>query len=667
MKRRDAGQIKTAWISGIGMVTAVILLSGCAGPSTKILPYESKHTVTQPQGDVLPLLDAVNPYYLNETLEYLTRTDCVSGSGEERQIIGYMQQQLDDYGYGVVLQSVQLETDESEGPSQKYGVNLVAQRKAAAPDSDILIISTRHDTVAESPGAGSRAAALAVWMECARLLADIPTDTQIWFVSFTGSEDSYAGSRAYVQSLRPEEKRRIVGVIQLDELGDMNQYGLVLGSIDGGAVMVGDMLAEAAKGLYRVQPPYQKRMDSDSVSFVQGQVPAISVSQKWKAYEYHLPQDRKETIDIDKLVPTAEIIIRTAARIMGTETPSLTAKSRFINNLSNSAYTQDPYQVQPFGDTNDIVRRQSDMDGFLASSNVDGAGITVDAYQYLMKWFDVDQVIMTTYYYRDGLLDTISLDADGAGVTFEEMKERLESCYGQPVGENNGPYGTEYDWVSPVYGNFFALIPTGEGFDLDIREYSAGWIPKARFRLDGTLLEHYEGDEQRYHDLLGLAAAVFGPELEKHVAYVDIYTDGIGELPGYINIQAADAQDDPDMFVLGLDGEEALLEDGSWRDYPATVRLLVEYYGRILVHNTDEEYVTEFQETFSDETGQTGFAKSFCLFVLCQYPETIKHESDARIRFFYDYQSLTEIRSRIREQLQLVEHQPKEAINAGEN
>lgn len=664
MKIRDTGQMKLPWIS---MVLFVFLLSACSGPSTKILPYQPRPTDAPPQEDVMPLLGEVNAYYLQESLDYLSRSACVSGSEEEKQLITYAGLYLNDYGYEVVQQQVRLPRDESEGPGVSYGTNLIAIKNAADPGSDILIISNSHDTVADSPGAGSRAAAMSVWLECARLLATIPTDTQIRFVSFTGSENYYCGSREYVRSLTTEEKRRIIGVVQLDELGDVNQDAIVLGSVDGEPVMVGDMLAEAFLETQYLPLDYRKRRDSDAAAFVQGQVPAVSVSQPWRAYEYHLPQDRLETIDVEKLVPVAEMVARMAARIMGMETPSLTAKSRFVNDLRSNAYIQEPDQVQPFGGGREMVRQQSGLEGALLSSVVDDAGVTVDTYQYLMKWFDVDQVILTSYYFQDDILDTISLDAAGAGVDFDEMKGRLSACYGDPVGENAGPYGIEYDWIDPLSKSFFALIPRGDGYDVEIREYPSAWIGIARYSLDGTPAGQYEGDQNRYQELTGLAAAVLAPDFGDQILYLDIFTDGLGGQPGYVSVESFDPEAGQSVIVVGIDGGEAFLRDGSWRDYSGTEALFVEYYGRILEQTMDEEYVAEFRQTFGGETGEADFAGSFRLFVLCQYPETMKHESDARIRFFYNNEALTEARNRIREQLKLVTDRQEEAIDAGEN
>lgn len=649
MKLRTAGLVRTVSIGGI--LAGLMLLPGCAGPSTKILPYEPGHMIQGNQEAAALRPESANPFYLGESLEYLTRTPRISGSEEEEQAVRYMQQLLTDYGYEIQLLRFVLADRESPEVLPKYGTNLIAVKKADAPDADILIISTRHDTAADSPGAGSAAAA-AVWLECARLLAGLPTDTQIRFVSFSGSENHYAGSQAYVETLLPDEKHRIIGVIHLDQLGDINQEELLLGSIDGEPVMVGDMLAETAETARQGRLSYQKKTDSDIISFIRGQIPAVSLSQRWESYVYRLPQDRLEAVDVDKLVSVTATVTATAARIMSSETPSLTAKSHFINDLQNRIYVQEPGWVLPFGEG---PERLCDMTGLavnLVASKTDGAGVRVDTYRYPMKWFRTDQVILTDFYYRDGKLDTISPDADGAGVTFGEMQERLQACYGEPAGKNQGPYGTEYDWVDPVCRTFIALIPAGDGFDVDIREFQTAAMPLAKYHPDGTLLEAGAGDERRYDGLFALTAAVFGPGLGEHVAYLDIYTDGIGATRGYIKRQEDDGGS---SVVIGIDGADALLADGSFRDYPKTAALLMEYYGRVLEQTTEAGCAAAFYEAFSDKTEPAGFAESFRLFIVCQEPDTLIHESDAEIGFFYDYKSLTKIRSRIREQLKLAD------------
>lgn len=653
MKQRMAGQIGAAGLSGI--MAGMLMLSGCAGPSTQILPYDPGYIVQTDQETAAPRLEPANSFYLRESLEYLTRTPRVSGSQEEEQAVRYLEHQLTGYGYEVEIQKFPLTAKASQEAMPKNGMNLIATRKADTPDSDILIISTRHDTVADSPGAVSSGAAMAVWLESARLLADIPTDTQIRFVSFSGSEDHYAGSQAYVQTLQTEEKHRMVGVIQLDEMGDINQEEIVLGSIDGQPVMVGDMLAEAAGMAGQKQWSYQKKINSDIVSLIRGQVPAVSVSQRWDSYANHLPQDRADNVAVDQLVFITEQVAAAAARIMSSETPSLTAKAHFINDLSNRVYVQEPEQVLPFGEEPDRFFSQTGLIPQLVASNTDEAGSRVDTYRYPMKWFKIDQEILTSFFYRDGKLDSISLDAGGAGISFDEMKERLTACYGEPGEWNQGLYGTEYNWVAPIYRAIFALTPTLDGFAVEIREFQTDRMELIKYRPDGTPEEQTAGDGRRYDSLFELTAAVFGPDLAG-AAVVDIYTDGIGAAQGYLDIRPADAADETAAVVIGIDGEEALLPDGSFRDYPGTVKMLLEYYGQVLEQTTHSGTAAVFYETFSDETEPAGFAESFRLFVVCQKPDPVIHESDEKILFFYEDQALTEIRSRIRRQLKLVDY-----------
>lgn len=653
MKFKTAGRIKAIWISSVA--AGMVMLSGCAGPSTKILPYEPGHIAAADQAAEAPRLEPANSFYLQESLEFLTRTPRVSGSQEEEKAVRYMQKKLIDYGYEVELQKFPLAAKETQEMVPRYGVNLIATRKTDAPDSDILVISTRHDTAIDSPGAVSSGAGMAVWLECARLLSDITTDTQIRFVSFSGSEDNYAGSQAYVHTLRPEEKNRMVGVIQLDQLGDINQEGLVLGSIDGRPVMVGDMLAETTEPASQKLWSYQKKTNSDIISFIRGQIPAVSVSQRWESYMYQLPQDRMENVDVDKLLFAADTVAAAAARMMSSETPSLTAKSRFINDLSNRIYVQDPKQVLPFGEEPDQLLALTGLVDNLIATNIDGAGVQVDTYQYPMKWFQIDQIIMSSFYYRDGKLDTISLDADGAGVTFDEMKKRLTACYGEPGRINQGFYGIEYDWTDPLYRVFFALIPTDDGFEVDIREFQTDRMKLIRYRTDGTPDEQSADDGRRYDGLFELAAAVFGSDLE-YVVYVDIYTDGIGGTQGYLDFQEDGTTNDFEAIVIGIDGEEALLPDGSFRDYPKTVAMLIEYYGQVLEQTTQKEVAAAFYEAFSGEAEPAGFAASFCLFVVSQEPDKVIHESDKKILFFYDYEALLELRSSIRSQLKLADN-----------
>ena len=163
-------------------VLSGVLLSGCAGPSTRILPQESAGQAYETPEEIL-VLEEVNPFYLQEELDILTATPRPSGSRGESDAARYMQQLMQDYGYDVERQRFRYET----GEAVVTGTNVIAVRRAASPDADILIVSAHHDTAEGSPGANGSASGVVTMLETARLLSRLPTDTEIRCISFSGN------------------------------------------------------------------------------------------------------------------------------------------------------------------------------------------------------------------------------------------------------------------------------------------------------------------------------------------------------------------------------------------------------------------------------------------------------------------------------------------------
>ena len=96
------------------------------------------------------------------------------------------------------------------------GARLAApsSRQAAEP----LIIAAHYDTVMGSPGADDNASALAVMLEVARCLRDVPLSREVRFIAFCLEEEDLLGSLAYVSWLR-ESAQKIAGAIVLECVG----------------------------------------------------------------------------------------------------------------------------------------------------------------------------------------------------------------------------------------------------------------------------------------------------------------------------------------------------------------------------------------------------------------------------------------------------------------
>ena len=91
-----------------------------------------------------------------------------------------------------------------------------AARGQAPPGA--LIIAAHYDTVQGSPGADDNASGLAVMLEVARCVREIPLTRELRFIGFCLEEEDLLGSLAYASSLRGS-KQQLQGAIILECVG----------------------------------------------------------------------------------------------------------------------------------------------------------------------------------------------------------------------------------------------------------------------------------------------------------------------------------------------------------------------------------------------------------------------------------------------------------------
>lgn len=662
-------------------VSAGLLTAGCAGPSTRVLPRDNGGAYYEVP-DESPILEEANPFYIQESMSILTASDRSSGSRGESEAARRLQQLLTDYGYEVTRQHFRLW--DGEASNEVTGSNVVAVRKAYSEDADILIISTHHDTAVGSPGANDNASGVVTWLETARLVSKMPSDTEIRFVSVSGTQDGWLGSRYYVESLTEKERERIIGAIQLDAYGYTEFPEIILGTRDGKATMLGDLLKQACWNITGSAMQYEMRDDSDYLSFVSGQIPAVCITQRRPGYEAGTPLDLMTTVDMEQIARMTDIVTQTVAQIMSTETPSMHAKSRFMNDLRDSAYVHRRDELLGFGSTREELESVFRMEGTSISVNTDQNGSMIEGYQYPMKWFDVDQTILTNYYYLDGELDTIVLEADSAGVDFEDMTERLVSWYGKPTYENSTPNGTEYSWKNPLQRILVRLVPNTDGFDVEISRIAAEQIVFRQYQPDGTLIRELPVDGEYSYAYSARAHAetlmkkirnLLPKSAYDKIRQITIYTDGIGESKGYLTVdEEAESETVSGNIDLWIDVEDALYPEGSWRDETAAEKLILYLYGQVLELDGGGGPAERFYARFGrrDAAGEADaragmspgdtagrsmalpdFAESFMLFLLTMEPDNRPGEWNERIRFFYGWEEMTEYREQVRESLEL--------------
>lgn len=189
--------------------------------------------------------------------------------------------------------------------------NVIASKKPTNKMKDngkVITLTSHHDSVAAAPGANDNASGTAMVLELARVLKDLPTDTEIRFITFGAEELGLIGSRHYVNNLPEAELDRIVANFNLDMVGSREAGRLVMATVDGQPNLVTELSQASSLRLNGEPTPFARGGSSDHVPFGEAGIPAAlfihSPTEPW----YHTPEDTIDKISKEKLQDVAEIV-----------------------------------------------------------------------------------------------------------------------------------------------------------------------------------------------------------------------------------------------------------------------------------------------------------------------------------------------------------------------
>ncbi|MGD6796070.1 M28 family peptidase [Metabacillus indicus] len=218
------------------------------------------------------------------------------------------------------------------GYVEKTSYNVIAKLKPHKnkDNGQVVMVGAHHDSVRGGPGANDDASGVSAVLELARVMANMPTDTELRFVTFGAEEKGLLGSYHYAGTLSDQEADRIVAHFQMDMIGskdaggDNPAGGLIMYTIDGKKNLVTDLGASAGARTAAAEViPYGKLGRSDHQPFHELGIPAAlfihSPVEEW----YHTPADTIDKIDKNKLQETAEIVGASVYQIARPDTPAL--------------------------------------------------------------------------------------------------------------------------------------------------------------------------------------------------------------------------------------------------------------------------------------------------------------------------------------------------------
>ncbi|MEK7873371.1 MAG: M28 family metallopeptidase, partial [Chloroflexota bacterium] len=211
---------------------------------------------------------------------------------------------LENLDRGGVTVTVTVTVQVVESPSQ----NVIGEK----PGGDrVIIVGGHYDTVAASPGANDNGSGTAVMLAVARYFAQRQVPVTLRFMGFGAEEAGLVGSRAYVRSLPEAERKRIVGVLNLDALGTGAPLQM------NGSTALSELVQRVAdRAGITLRTEIRPTGSSDHASFIQANIPAVHISSS-NLSRIHTSNDRIEFVE-RALLRDAALLAVAAVREMAT-------------------------------------------------------------------------------------------------------------------------------------------------------------------------------------------------------------------------------------------------------------------------------------------------------------------------------------------------------------
>lgn len=228
----------------------------------------------------------------------------VAGTDAELQTVEYLAEEFERYGYD----DVQVQPFTFAGGTTSYNVIATKRSHPNHDTGQIIVVGAHHDSVRNAPGANDDASGTGVLLEMARVLKNMPTDTEIRFIAFGAEERGLVGSRHYASTLTKDEVERTAAMFQMDMIGSRDAGNLTMFTVDGQKNTVTDLAASAGVRVSQKIPPFSMLGRSDHVPFYELGIPAALFIHTPLEPWYHSPDDTIDKISKEKLQDVAYIV-----------------------------------------------------------------------------------------------------------------------------------------------------------------------------------------------------------------------------------------------------------------------------------------------------------------------------------------------------------------------
>jgi hypothetical protein len=265
--------------------------STAPGTSAKNQPVTLVFSTPQAMSHVFALSDQVGPRR--------------AGSVKESAAADYIVTKLGEYGYTV--------EDQPFTMSDSFGSRNVVGTSRGTREGYTIVIAAHYDSAAGSPGADDNGTGVGVVLELARVFSQVKGLEPTLEFAFFGAnrpggssvERRLDGSRQYVDLLDTLQKKDVVGMINVDSVGQGEV--LALRTQATGLQRLRDKLATFAAGKGIPVTALKSTEDSDNIPFENSQMPAVWV--EWCAEDGSLNTDNLySSVDAGKVGEAGNLV-----------------------------------------------------------------------------------------------------------------------------------------------------------------------------------------------------------------------------------------------------------------------------------------------------------------------------------------------------------------------
>ncbi len=600
------------------LVLWTLLLTGCEGPSTTVLP-----NAPADEDDESVQLSFVIPgssiERLSHTVDILyTGRDDDTGPSDEPEAATdpavYIVSALRNCSYDV----------------NQTGEIIEAVLKAANDDPDICLVIACYGGSDAGTCASETAAGAAVLLETAEVLSEFSGDTEIHFVFLPGGRNDVEHIYTYLNEVFTPDPDRLLGAVIMGGLGLNPVQENEMGCEDGRATFMAEEINRICLADLGSECRCTASSEGVQNALLRNLIPSVVYRQRENA-EAGTVLDCPSLIDYDYLQGSADIISRTLAFLLGDTTPSMLARAHYTDAAVTEGRADFAWQKNdtvPFGESEASLESVTGLVGDQRAENIVNGGRELLGYRFSMKWFGDDRTLPADFYYLSDSLQSVQIRAFEEGRDFDDMYREIRNLYGEASETSEGPYGKVYDWILRMQRLRITLQPQKEGYELSLTEYD----PPVLF---------YPRDSLGCSRLKGLFEQVIPAEDREDIGF-EAYTDGYGATSGRLT----EASSDP-KWMMGLDLDDALTEAADYKDRKQTLGELIRLYGEYLVQEDPELYYNDYHSRYGGDAED--FASSFRLFCLAGEPDQEAGPAADPVRYFYNFDELKSFRDTVRD------------------